>query len=151
MAITDKKTVTIDGTEYTERIVPGWDTEVGYRLPNYPQLGVFIKAFNWDYKNTDDQSGVSYAANWQATPHVNLEAYVSTEISGYGTEENSKLHGTDDYQVGVQVKWTGQPVKFKKSNTKKNLVTQMTQPVRRRYDVLLERSSGGFSNRVGGS
>ena len=151
MAITDKKTVTIDGTEYTERIVPGWDTEVGYRLPNYPQLGLFIKAFNWDYKDTDDQSGVSYAATWQATPHVNLEAYVSTEISGYGTEENSKLHGTDDYQVGVQVKWTGQPIKLKKSNTKKNLVTQMTQPVRRRYDVLLERSSGGFSNRVGGS
>jgi len=153
MAITDKKTVTISGTSYTERIVPGWDAEVGYRLPNYPQLGVFVKAFNWDYKNTDDQSGVAYAANWQATPHINLEAYVSTEISGYGTKENSKLHGTDDYQVGVQVKLTGQPVKFKKNNAKKNLLTQMTQPVRRRYDVLLERYSAtsGFTNRVGGS
>ena len=151
MAITDKKTVTIDGTEYTERIVPGWDTEVGYRLPNYPQLGVFIKAFNWDYKDTDDQSGVAYAATWQATPHVNLEAYMSTEISGHGTAENSKLHGTDDYQFGLLVKLTGQPVNFKKNNVKQKLVTQMTQPVRRRYDVLLERSSGGFSNRVGGS
>ena len=148
MAMTDKKTVTISGTSYTERIVPGWDAEVGYRLPNYPQLGVFVKAFNWDYKDTDDQSGVAYAATWQTTPHVNLEAYVSTEISGYGTEENSKLHGTDDYQVGMQVKWTGQPVKFKKNNVKENLVTQMTQPVRRRYDVLLERSTGGWSARV---
>ena len=142
MAITDKKNVTVSGTEYTERIVPGWDAEVGYRLPNYPQLGVFVKAFNWDYKNTDDQSGVATSLNWQATPHVNLEAYVSSEISGHGTKANSKLPGTDDYQVGVQVRFTGQPVKFKKNKIKENLVTQMTQPVRRRYDVLLERSSG---------
>ena len=150
MAITDKKNVTVGGTEYTERIVPGWDAEVGYRLPNYPQLGVFVKAFNWDYEDTDDQNGVAYAATWQATPHVNLEAYVSTEISGHGTKENSKLPGTDDYQVGVQFRWTGQPVEFKKNNTKKNIVTQMTQPVRRRYDVLLERSTGDFQNRASG-
>ena len=142
MAITDKKTVTIDGTEYTERIVPGWDAEVGYRLPNYPQLGVFVKAFNWDYEDTDDQSSVAYAASWQATPHIGLEAYVSSEISGHGTKANSKLPGTDDYQFGVQVKLTGRPINFKKNNVKQNLVTQMTQPVRRRYDVLLERSKG---------
>ena len=150
MAITDKKDVTIGGTSYTERIVPGWDAEVGYRFPNYPQIGVFVKAFNWDYEDTDDQSGVAYAANWQATPHINLEAYVSTEISGHGTKANSKLPGTDDYQVGVQFRWTGQPVEFKKNNTKKNIVTQMTQPVRRRYDVLLERSTGDFQNRASG-
>ena len=147
MAITDKKTVTISGTDYTERIVPGWDAEIGYRLPNYPQLGVFVKAFNWDYEDTDDQSSVAYAASWQATPHIGLEAYVSSEISGHGTKANSKLPGTDDYQFGVQVKLTGQPVKFKKNNVKQNIVTQMTQPVRRRYDVLLERSSGSFSVR----
>ena len=75
----------------------------------------------------------------------------SIRLYGFISKENSKLTNTDDYQVGLQVKWTGQPVNFKKNNTKKNLVTQMTQPVRRRYDVLLERSSGGFSNRVGGS
>jgi len=151
MAITDKKNVTIGGTSYTERIVPGWDAEVGYRLPKYPQLGVFIKAFNWDYEDTDDQSGVAYAATWQATPHVNLEAYVSSEISAHGIKANSKLTGTDDYQVGIQVKLTGQPVKFNKNNVKKKLVSQMTQPVRRRYDVLLERSAGGFQNRAKGS
>ena len=85
---------------------------------------------------------MAYAATWQATPHINLEAYISSEISGHGTQKNSKLHESDDYQVGVQVKWTGQPVNFKNNNVKKNLVTQMTQPVRRRYDVLLERSTG---------
>ena len=152
MAMTDDNTVTIDGTSYTERIVPGWDAEVGYRLPKYPQLGVFVKAFNWDYKKTDDQSGVAYAATWQASPHVNFEAYLSTEISGHGTKANSTLHGTDDYQFGLQVKWTGQPVKFKKKKVKENMITQMTQPVRRRYDVLLERySSSTFVNRATGT
>ncbi len=151
MAMTDSKTVTVDGTSYTERIVPGWDVEVGYRLPNNPQLALFVKGFNWDYDKTDDQSGVATSLNWQATKHLNLEAYVSTEVFGHGTKANSKLHGTDDYQVGLKVKWTGQPVNFKKNNIKKNLVTQMTQPVRRRYDVLLERSAGSFSNRAKGS
>ena len=150
MAITDKKTVSISGTEYTERIVPGWDAEIGYRLPNNPQVAVFVKGFNWDYKDTDDQSGIATSLNWQATPHINLEAYVSSEISGHGTKANSKLPGTDDYQFGVQVKWTGQPVNLKKKNIKQNLVTQMTQPVRRRYDVLLERSKDiGFQVRGG--
>ena len=151
IAITEKKNVTVDGISYTERIVPGWDAEIGYRLPNYPQLGVFLKAFNWDYQETDDQNGVATTINWQATRNINLEFSLSNEISGNGTKANSKLTNTDDYQVGFQVKWTAQPVNFKKNYTKKNLVTQMTQPVRRRYDVLLERSSGGFSNRVGGS
>ena len=151
MAITDIKKVTVNGTSYTERIVPGWDAEVGFRLPNNPNLAVFVKGFNWDYKNSDNRSGIATSLNWQATHHVNLEAYVSAEIFGHKTKANSSLHGTDDYQVGLQVKWTGQPVKFKKKNVKKNLVTKMTQPVRRRYDVLLERSLDGFSNSVGGS
>ncbi len=151
MAITDKKNVTVNGTSYTERIVPGWDAEIGYRLPNNPNLAVFVKGFNWDYQDTDNQSGIATSLNWQATPHMNLEAYISTEIFGHETKANSSLHGTDDYQFGLQVKWTGQPVKLKKKNVKNNLVTRMTQPVRRRYDVLLERSSSGFSNRVGGS
>jgi len=46
---------------------------------------------------------------------------------------------------------TGNPVKFEKGNYKKNMITQMTQPVKRKYDVLLERSSGGaFQNRAKG-
>ena len=31
MAITDEKDVTVDGNSYKERVVPGWDLEVGYR------------------------------------------------------------------------------------------------------------------------
>ena len=46
---------------------------------------------------------------------------------------------------------TGNPVKFEKSNYKKNMITQMTQPVKRKYDVLLERaatSPSSFTVRV---
>jgi hypothetical protein len=44
-------------------------------------------------------------------------------------------------------------VKFEKSNYKKNMITQMTQPVKRKNDVLLERKlkSDGFTLRFGGS
>ena len=46
---------------------------------------------------------------------------------------------------------TGNPVNFEKANYKKNMITQMTQPVKRVYDVLLERSAGGtFQNRAKG-
>ena len=51
------------------------------------------------------------------------------------------------------MKLTGNPVKFEKANYKKNMITQMVQPVKRKYDVLLERSStsnGGFQNRAKG-
>ena len=46
---------------------------------------------------------------------------------------------------------TSNPVKFEKSNYKKNMITQMIQPVKREYNVLLERYSdeNSFINRVG--
>ena len=154
MAMTGTKSFTLDGTEYSERIVPGWDAEIGYRLPNYPQLGVFVKGHNWDYQEIANMNGVSTSLNWQATDHVNLETYISSDPGHGKTKENSTLPGEDSYQVGLQVRWTGQPVKFKKNNVKKNLVTQMTQPVRRRYDVLLERyenNTGGVGVRMTGT
>ena len=137
IASTGKKDVTIDGTDYTERVVPGWDVEVGYRLPDYPELGVFVRGFNWDYQNTQDNNGAEVSLNWQATPNVNVEAWLSNEISAIGTHANSALPGLDETFFGVRLKITGAPVKFKEKNFKKNMVTQMTQPVRRRYDVLL--------------
>jgi len=152
MAMTEAKTVKISGTTYTERIVPGWDTEIGYRLPNKPELGLFVKAFNWDYQKTDDNSGVEFSFDWQATEHLNLVAYVSNEFSAYETVKNSSLPSRDDKFLGLRFKWTAQPVKFKKKNYKKNMITQMSQPVRRRYDVLLERySSSSFINRATGT
>jgi len=152
MAMTDDKTVKISGTTYTERIVPGWDTSVGYRLPNNPELGVFVKAFNWDYQKTNDNSGVELSVDWQATDHLNLAAYVSNEFTAYETVNNANLPSRDDNFLGLKFKWTAQPVRFKKQNYKQNMITQMTQPVRRRYDVLLERyASSSFINRATGT
>jgi adhesin/invasin len=142
MAITDEKDVTIKGISYKERVVDGWDVEVGYRLPNNPELAFFIRGFNWDYENTQDNSGLEGSVSWQATPHVGLEAYVSNEISAASTALNTSLPGTDETFFGLRMNITGSPVKFEKSNYKKNMITQMTQPVKRKYDVLLERSSG---------
>ena len=151
MAITDEKDVTVKGTSYKERVVPGWDVELGYRLPNNPELAFFVRGFNWDYKNTQDNSGLEGSVSWQAKPHIGLEAWVSNEISAASTTVNTSLPGTDETFFGLRMNITGSPVKFEKSNYKKNMITQMTQPVKRKYDVLLERSSGSFTNRAKGS
>jgi hypothetical protein len=151
MSITNEKDVTINGTTYKERVVPGWDLEVGYRLPNNPELAFFIRGFNWDYSNTQDNSGLEGSVSWQATPHVGLEAWISNEISAASTTVNTSLPGTDETFFGLRMNITGSPVKFEKSNYKKNMITQMTQPVKRKYDVLLERSTGGFKNRAKGT
>ena len=142
MAITEEKDVTIKGDSYKERVVPGWDVELGYRLPNNPELAFFARGFNWDYKNTQDNSGLEGSVSWQATPHVGLEAYVSNEISAASTTVNSSLPGTDETFFGLRMNITGNPVRFEKANYKQNMITQMTQPVKRNYDVLLERSTG---------
>jgi len=150
MAITDTKNVTVDGVSYGERVVPGWDLEVGYRLPNNPELAFFVRGFNWDYKDRSDNSGFEGSVSWQATPHFGLEAYVSNEISAASTTANTDLPGTDETFFGLRMNITGNPVKFERSNYKKNMITQMTQPVKRKYDVLLERSVG-LVMEVGGS
>ena len=150
MAITDEKDVTIGGASYKERIVPGWDVEVGYRLPTYPELAFFVRGFNWDYKNSQDNSGVEGSINWQAMPNIALTAFVSNEISSASTKLNSTLPGTDETFFGLRMNITGNPVRFGKRTYKKNMITQMTQPVKRKYDVLLERSGGTFQNRAKG-
>ena len=154
MAITDEKDVTIKGVSYKERVVDGWDVELGYRLPNKPELAFFVRGFNWDYKNRNDNSGVEGAVSWQATPNVGLEAYVSNEISAASTTVNSDLPGTDETFFGLRMNVTGSPVIFGKKDYKRNMITQMTQPVKRKYDVLLERSATSpstFTNRAKGS
>ena len=148
------KDITINGTSYTERVVPGWDFEMGYRIPSYPQLAMFIRGFNWDYKSHSDNSGVEASLNWQATPHANFEMWVSNEIPAYPTDSNSVIDNQPGPYLGIRVRLTGRPVVFAKRNIKQNLITQMTQPVRRRYEVLLERvrksGSGSFQNNLGG-
>ena len=151
MAITDEKDITIKGTSYKERVVDGWDVELGYRLPNNPELAFFVRGFNWDYKYTQDNSGLEGAVSWQATPYVGLEAWVSNEISAASTKVNTSLPGTDETFFGLRMNLTGSPVIYGKKDYKKNMITHMTQPVKRNYDVLLERSAGGtFQNRAKG-
>ena len=145
ISITDGKDVTIKGVSYKERVVPGWDVEIGYRLPNNPEFAFFVRGFNWDYKHTQDNSGLEGAVSWQATPHVGLEAWVSNEISAASTTVNTLLPGTDETFFGLRMNITGNPIKFEKSNYKKNMITQMTQPVKRVNDVLLERAATNSS------
>ncbi len=153
MSITNEKDVTIKGVSYKERVVDGWDVELGYRLPNNPQLAFFVRGFNWDYKNTQDNSGLEGSVSWQASPHVGLEAYVSNEISAASTTVNTSLPSKDEIFFGLRMNITGNSVKFGNNYYKKNMITQMIQPVKRKYDVLLERygANSTFTNRAKGS
>ena len=157
MSITNEKDVTIKDVSYKERVVDGWDVELGYRLPNNPQLAFFVRGFNWDYKYRSDNSGLEGSVNWQATPHLGLEAYVSNEIPAASTTVNTSLPGTDETFFGLRMNLTGSPVIFGKKDYKKNMITQMTQPVKREYDVLLERYAIpitpeiSFTSKVGGN
>ena len=146
MAITDEKEILIKNVKFTEKVVDGWDVEIGYRLSSYPKLAFFVRGFNWDYKYTQDNSGLEGSISWQANPHVGLEAYVSNEISAASTTVNTSLPGTDETFFGLRMNISGNPVTFSKKDYKKNMITQMTQPVKRKYDVLLERETGWAVN-----
>ena len=151
---TGTKTISDTPTTVTyERVVPGWDVELGYRLPQYPQLSLYVKGFLWDYVSRQDNTGIGGGVNWQATPNINLEASVSNEIPAYLTYSPSG--NNSDVFVSVKVKYTFNKVDFAPRRYKKNLITNMIQPVRRRYDVLLERyttnkSNGSFAVQVSG-
>ena len=150
------KDITINNIDYTERVVPGWDVELGYRIPSYPQLAMYVRGFNWDYTGYhSDNSGVEGSVNWQATPNANLELWVSNEIPAYPTVADNNIGNQPGPYFGARIRLTARPVTFAKNNTKQNLIAQMTQPVRRRYEVLLERvkkpGNGSFTNTVGGS
>jgi len=142
MSITEEKNIVIKDVKYTERVVPGWDAELAYRLPNHPQFALKSRFFNWDYKYRSDNSGLEGSVSWQATPHIGLEAWVSNEISAASTSPNYDLPGTDETFFGLRMNLTSNPVKFGKKDYKSNMITQMTQPVQREYDVLLERKTG---------
>lgn len=127
---------------YDERVIPGWDLALNYRLPNYPQLALGVRGFRWDYIKRQDNTGIEGSINWQATPHTNLSAWVSNEIPAYPTQSNNQLNdrGSDVY-VGVRFQVQLQPVIYSKDGDRiKNiLLTDMQQPVARMSNVQLER------------
>tara|TARA_Y100001933_G_scaffold261105_1_gene314955 strand:+ start:270 stop:1574 length:1305 start_codon:yes stop_codon:yes gene_type:complete len=147
---------------YNERVVPGWDVGLNYRLPNYPQLSLAVRGFRWDYIANSDDTGVEGSINWQATPRTNLTAWVSNENPAYPTLSNAELNRRDsDIYFGVRFNIQLQPVKYASGdkNLSERLLTEMAQPVARRNDVLLERwkpdkdktiQGTGFENRASG-
>ncbi len=148
---------------YNERVVPGWDVGVNYRLPNYPQLSLGVRGFRWDYIANSDNTGVEGSIDWQVTPRTNLTAWVSNENPAYPTQSNAELNRRDsDAYFGVRFNIQLQPVKYAlgQENLSQRLLTEMAQPVARRNDVLLERwkpdedktidGDAGFQNKASG-
>ena len=151
IAGTGTKTININNTDYYERVVPGWDFELGYRLPSNPNIAFFARGFRWDYRNRNDNTGVQGKVTYQMTPHVRLDSWISNEVPANQTQTNGELD-YDDIAIGLNFTLTANPVIYKANNVKQMLQQQMVKPVSRRYDVLLERwaKTSSFSNQVGG-
>ena len=153
IAGTGPQDVTINSQEYVERVVPGWDVEIGYRFEKLPELALFARTFRWDYQYGNDNTGLELSANYQVTPYVNLEAYTSNEIPAYPGNSNDNL-SYDQWLFGLRLKFSAKPTVYKASQShKERFQALMKQPVRRRYDVLLERkrkSTGTFRVSISG-
>lgn len=143
IAGTGTKNVEIDGSAFKERVVPGWDIAMKYRLPDYPQLAFGVRGFRWDYLKRDDNIGVEGSIDWNITPRASLAAWVSNENPAYPTSSNSALdQRNSDTYFGVKLAIRLRPLYYSKGKDKTdNLITEMTQPVARKYEVLLERYS----------
>ena len=155
IAGTGTKDIDIGDDEYYERVVPGWDIELGYRLPADPRFAFFTRGFRWDYRERNDNTGIQAKVSYQVTPHIRVDSWVSNEIPANPTQTNEKL-ANDDVVFGLNFTLTANPVIYKPNNLKQMLQQEMVNPVRRRYDVLLERwakeqDSGTFTNNVGGA
>ena len=151
IAGTGKKTVNINNTDYYERVVPGWDIELGYRLPSNPNIAFFARGFRWDYQQRNDNTGLQGTAAYQITPPIRIDSWVANEIPANPTLSNGALD--DDLVFGLNFTITTNPVSYKPNDVKQILQQEMVKPVRRRYDVLLERwakKTSSFSNNVGG-
>ena len=148
---------------YNERVVPGWDVGVNYRLPNYPQLSFGVRGFRWDYIANSDNTGVEGSIDWQVTPRTNLTAWVSNENPAYPTQSNDEHNRSySDTYFGVRFNIQLKPAKYTsgQENLSERLLTEMAQPVARRNDVLLERwkpdedktidGDSGFENKASG-
>ena len=162
IAGTGKETVKVYNTEYYERVVPGWDVELGYRLPSHPNVAFFVRGFRWDYQQSNDNSGLQGTVAYQISPHMRIDSWVSNEIPANPTLSNRELDDRQDLVFGLNFTLTANAVRYEPNNTQQMLQQEMISPVRRRYDILLERwkkslnekgetTKNSFTNTVGGA
>ena len=138
---------------YDERVVPGWDLGLNYRLPSYPQLSLGLRGYRWDYLRRSDNTGVEGTVSWQATPRTNLTAWVSNEIPAYQTLSNTELNQkSSNTYYGLRFTIQLKPVIYSSGsqNYTQRLLTDMAQPVARKNEVLLERWKPGISKTING-
>ena len=139
---TGRKTISQTNSQTTyERVVPGWDLELGYRLPNYPQLSLAVRAF-LGLRSIADNSGIEGSVNWQANPNWNLEFAASNEF----LTSSSNSPSNDDISISLRIKYNFQKVEYPSQDYNAINTIRLNQPVKRRYDVLLERYSNSSSN-----
>jgi hypothetical protein len=119
-----------------------------------------VRGFRWDYQQRNDNTGIQGTIAYQITPHIRIDSWISNEIPANPTFSNSSLDDRQDIVAGINFTLTAREVIYKPNDIKQILQQEMVSPVRRRYDVLLERwkkkskkqstNKNEFENSVGG-
>ena len=89
-----------------------------------------------------DNSGIEGSVNWQANPNWNLEVAASNEL----LTSSSNSPSNDDISISLRIKYNFQKVEYPSKDYNAINTIRLNQPVKRRYDVLLERYSNSTSN-----
>jgi hypothetical protein len=64
----------VDSTSHIfERVLDGYDYELGTSIPKAPWMRLYAQGFSWDYKYSDDAVGYKVRTVIQVTPRFNLE------------------------------------------------------------------------------
>ena len=93
---------------------------------------------------------------------MRIDSWVSNEIPANPTLSNRELDDRQDLVFGLNFTLTANAVRYEPNNTQQMLQQEMISPVRRRYDILLERwkkslsekgetTKNSFTNTVGGA
>lgn len=126
-----------NGSPIFEKVVDGFDYEVGMPLPHMPYMKVFVQGFQWDYKYQNDEVGYRVRSEIQVTPRFNLEVgYVD---SNHTKDKYAKVMYDLVSKKTPAMFGEGQPIVRPERWEAKNLESKTLDKVKRENDIKVER------------
>ena len=123
---------TVNSKTY-EKVLSGYDYEIGASLVNAPWLSLYAKGFYYDYKHANDAKGYKLRANMQLTPSLAME---------FGYWDDNKTSGEKYLSFAYTLTPSSKPAlsESKKWNNLKqaNLEDKLLQKVNRENEVRVE-------------
>lgn len=87
------------GVQYEERVLKGYDLELGYQLPFVSDLSVFAKGYQYFRETDDDLRGLALSAEYKILDHFTLKGAVVEENGGRDGVEFALQYSVPLYDV----------------------------------------------------